>query len=423
MPSDRPVLSRVEARRIVAARGFDHPHGTNGTDRLVGIELEWLVVDAADPSRPAPLDLVEDAARGAGPLPGGSVLTFEPGGQVELSSPPLPLLLACEVTDDDARRLGDALAEAGVALVGLGLEPGPRRERAVHSARYDAMEAFFDCTGSAGRAMMRSTAALQVNLDFGHGDEVQRRWRAAHEVGPVLAAAFANSPIGDTGPTGQHSTRLGIWSAIDGCRTREPDVDAHCRDAWADYALTANVMLVRASDECHVPVLTPLTFEEWIDRGHELGWPTVDDLDYHLTTLFPPVRPRGWLELRMIDAVPAPWWRVAVAVSAVLVQDPCVLDAVRSELAPTIGRWDVAARDGLTDPTFARAARACFAAACEALPGAGADDATIEAADAFVATYVSRGRTPADDRLDAWRAGASALPDPDNGRELERART
>ena len=81
------------------------------------------------------------------------------------------------------------------------------------------MEAFFDCSGSAGRAMMRSTAALQVNLDLGRGDEVQRRWRAAHEVGPVLAAAFANSPIGDTGPTGHRSTRLAIWSAIDGGRT------------------------------------------------------------------------------------------------------------------------------------------------------------------------------------------------------------
>ena len=120
------------------------PDGTNGADRLVGIELEWLVVDAADPSRPVALDLVEDAARGAGPLPGGSLLTFEPGGQVELSSPPLPLRLACDATDDDARRLGDALAEAGIALVGLGLEPGPRRDRVVHAPRYDAMEAYFD---------------------------------------------------------------------------------------------------------------------------------------------------------------------------------------------------------------------------------------------------------------------------------------
>jgi glutamate--cysteine ligase len=429
VPCNRPVLTRVEARRTVSARGFDQPVGgspatdAHATDGLVGIELEWLVVDADDPGRPVPLDRVEAAARDVGPLPGGSVLTFEPGGQVELSSPPLPLLLACDATANDACRLGDALAEAGIALVGLGLEPGPRRDRAVHSARYDAMEEFFDSIGTAGRTMMRSTAALQVNLDLGRGAEVERRWRAAHDVGPVLAAAFANSPIGDDGPTGHRSTRLAVWAAIDGCRTRPPDLTGDCRDAWADYALSANVMLVRASDECHVPVLAPLSFEEWIDDGHQLGWPTVDDLDYHLTTLFPPVRPRGWLELRMIDAVPAPWWRVAVAVSAVLVQHPRLLAEVAPALEPTVGRWDVAARDGLTDPAFAAAARACFEVAGAALPRAGADDATIAATDAFIDTYVSRGRCPADDRLDAWHAGRSPLPEPDNGRDLERART
>jgi len=422
MPSRRPVLTRVEARRTVSARGFDRAPGGPGDDRLVGIELEWLVVDAADPGRPVPVELVESAAREAGPLPGGSVLTFEPGGQVELSSPPLPLPLACDATANDACRLGDALAEEGIALLALGLEPGPRRDRAIRSARYDAMEAFFDAIGPAGRTMMRSTAALQVNLDLGGGAAVDQRWRAAHDVGPVLAAAFANSPIGDDGPTGHRSTRLAVWAAIDGCRTRPPDLSADCRDAWADYALTANVMLMRESDDSHVPVLAPLSFEKWIDGGHELGWPTVDDLDYHLTTLFPPVRPRGWLELRMIDAVPAPWWRVAVATSSVLVQQPGLLAEVAPALEPTIGRWDVAARDGLTDPRFAAAAQACFEVARAALPGAGADDATIAATEAFVDTYVARGRCPADDRLDAWHAGRSPLPEPDNGRQLERTR-
>jgi glutamate--cysteine ligase len=387
----------------------------------VGIELEWLTVEADDPTRPVPLDRVEAAARAAGPLPGGGLLTFEPGGQVELSSPPLPLLLACDATANDARRLGDALAEAGIALVGVGLEPGPRRERAIRNARYDAMEAFFDAIGPAGRTMMRSTAALQVNLDFGRGADVERRWRAARDVGPVLAASFANSPIGHDGPTGNRSTRLAVWAAIDGCRTRAPARTDDCRDAWADYALEANVMLVRASDERHVPALTPLTFGDWIDHGHELGWPTIDDLDYHLTTLFPPVRPRGWLELRMIDAVPAPWWRVAVAVSAVLVQQPELLDDLAPVLEPTLDRYQVAARDGLSDPELATAAKACFEVAQAALPAAGADDATLEATAAYLESYVARGRCPADDRLDAWHAGRSPLPDPDNLRDLEHA--
>ena len=136
-------------------------------------------------------------------------------------------------------------------------------------------------------------------------------------------------------------------------------------------------MLVRTSSDSHVPVLDRFSFGEWIDHGHDLGWPTLEDLEYHLTTLFPPVRPRGWLELRMLDAVPAPWWRVAVAVSAVLVQQPDLVDEIRPVLAPTLGRWADAARDGLSDPDLAAAARVCFEVALTALPDAGADPSTI----------------------------------------------
>jgi glutamate--cysteine ligase len=116
----------------------------------------------------------------------------------------------------------------------------------------------------------------------------------------------------------------------------------------------------------------------------------------------------------MIDAVPAPWWRAAVAVSAVLVHDPDLVDQIRPALEPTLRRWGDAARDGLSNPEFAAAARACFEAAIAALPGAGADASTIAATVAYADRYVARGRCPADDRLDAWDAGRSPLPIPDN---------
>jgi glutamate--cysteine ligase len=420
VPTRLPTLTRAEAHRAIASQGFDRPSPSTVTDHEVGIELEWLAVDAVEPSRPAARDAVRAAVSVVDPLPGGSRITFEPGGQVELSSPPLPLGRACAATARDAAILGDALAASGVALVALGLEPGPRRERTLHSPRYDAMEAYFDSSNAAGRTMMRSTAALQVNLDLGAGSVVEARWRAAHDLGPMLAAAFANSPIGADGPTGYRSTRLAVWSEIDAYRTLAPPPLGDCRDAWATYALAAPVMLVRASAEHHVPVLTRLPFGDWIDSGHELGFPTLEDLEYHLTTLFPPVRPRGWLELRMLDAVPSPWWCAAVAVSAVLVGDSRLMARVASALAPTRGRWSAAARHGLADPTFAAAARVCFDVALEALPAAGADAPTIAATEEFVARYVARGRCPADDCLDAWRAGRSPLPPPDNavGRRL-----
>ena len=419
MPTATPVLTRTEARDAIAARGFDRPPTAPSPGRHVGIELEWLAVDAEDPARPAPPEAVHAAATAVGPLPEASRLTFEPGGQVELSSPPLPLDHTCEAVARDAEVLGDALADAGVALVSLGLEPGPQRDRVLRSPRYDAMEAYFDSCGPAGRTMMRSTAALQVNLDLGSGREIEGRWRAAHDVGPVLAAAFANSPIAEAGPTGYRSTRLAVWSGVDRSRTTPVDDGngsrrAGFRDTWADYALAAPVMLVRTSDETYEPLVAPLTFGNWIGHGHELGWPTLDDLDYHLTTLFPPIRPKGWLELRMLDAVPAPWWRVAAAVSAVLVQDADAANAVRDALAPVRNRWDVAARCGLADPALAAAARTCFAAALEALPGADVDPTTLAATREFVDRYVARGRCPADDRLDDWRAGRPPFPPADN---------
>ena len=419
MPSATPALNRTEARDAIASLGFDRTSTAPDPGRHVGIELEWLAVDAEDPARPASLDAVRAAATAVGPLPEASRLTFEPGGQVELSSPPLPLHQSCEAAARDAEVLGDALADAGVALVSLGLEPGPQRDRVLRSPRYDAMEAYFDSCGPSGRTMMRSTAALQVNLDLGAGCEIERRWQAAHDVGPVLAAAFANSPIAEAGPTGYRSTRLAVWSGVDRRRTTAVDDgngsrSTDFRGVWADYALAAPVMLVRTSDETYEPLVAPLTFGAWIGRGHELGWPTLDDLEYHLTTLFPPVRPKGWLELRMLDSVPSPWWRVAAAVSAVLVQDADAAEAVRGALAPVRNRWDAAARCGLADPPLGAAARTCFAIALDALPAADVDPTTLDATREFVERYVARGRCPADDRLDDWRAGRPPFPAPDN---------
>ena len=283
----------------------------------------------------------------------------------------------------------------------------------MRSPRYDAMEAFFDTNGSAGRTMMRSTASLQVNLDLGEGAEIERRWRAAHDLGPMLAAAFANSPFGTDGPSGSRSTRLDVWSDIDPGRTTPAGVDdtSRCADAWADYALAADVMLVRKDDTHHHAQLTPLAFGDWVEHGHRLGWPTIDDLEYHLTTLFPPVRPRGWLELRMLDALPTPAWRVASAVSAVLIQDQSLDDVVRS-IAPTRTRWSEAARDALSDAPLGQAACSCFAAALDALPSAGADTCTLTATEDYIEHYVARGRCPADDLLDQWHSSADPLPRP-----------
>jgi glutamate--cysteine ligase len=168
-------------------------------------------------------------------------------------------------------------------------------------------------------------------------------------------------------------------------------------------------MLVRAGPDHFRPVRADLSFARWMAEGHELGYPTLDDFAYHLTTLFPPVRPKGWLELRMIDAVPDPWWKVAVAVTAALLDDPEALDTAERACRPVAGCWAEAAAYGLGHPGLASAAGSCFAAAIEALPRLGVRGDTIAACEDFRDRYVDRRRSPADDILDAWRAATRYL--------------
>ncbi|GMU79002.1 MAG: glutamate--cysteine ligase EgtA [Acidimicrobiia bacterium] len=411
MPAAQPVLHLEDATRIVAARGFEADGGRG--PRRMGIEMEWCTVRLDEPSLPADFDAVQRGAAAA-TLPHASRVSFEPGGQVELSSEALPGLLAIPSLRADAAALGAALHREGVGMVAIGLEPGTRRARFLRSPRYDAMEAFFDAASDAGRTMMRSTAALQVNLDLGPTSEVEARWSLVHAVGPVLAATFAHSPFAGGRPSGWRSTRLAVWKHVDPGRTAPVANGVRGPEAWAAYALAADVMLVRHRRDEHLPVPPGLSFAEWIARGHPAGWPDVDDLDYHLTTLFPPVRPRGWYELRMIDALGARWWPVAAAVATVLLDDPDAAACARRATAPVRDRWDDAARHGLAHPDLAAAAQHCFRAARSALGRRGADPATIDATGEFEDRFVRRGRTPADDLLDAWHRSGTLLPPADN---------
>jgi glutamate--cysteine ligase len=357
---------------------------------LVGLEAEWLSVAVADPAAPVPFDSLQEAVDGAGPLPAGSAVTWEPGGQLELSTPPAADVGgACASLAADMAAVRPLAQDAGVDLAAIGIDPRRPPQRVVDTPRYEAMETFFAADGDEGRRMMCSTAALQVNVGASH------RWEVAHAVGPALAAAFSNSPVVDGRPTGSKSTRLATWWAIDPTRT------APARTDWADYALAARVMLMR-DDSSFVPVCTPLPFAAWVEDGHELGHPTVDDLDYHLTTLFPPVRAKSWLEVRYLDAVPDPWWRAAATVvSAVLVDDEAAERARRAS-AGTENLWSEASRFGLEHEDLARAAGGCFDAALDAGPRVGADTASLDVTAEYADRFVARGRTPADDLLDRW---------------------
>lgn len=398
-PGDRPAPGR--------APGTARRRST----RRVGLEGEWHTRPVADPSADVRLDDLRGCLRAwttPNPaLPGGSVVSWEPGGQLELSSPPADgVQAAIDRLAQDTAAVGGVLREHGVELVGAGLDPLRTPRRQLRSPRYDAMEAFFDGDGPEGRVMMSRTAALQVNVDGGvDDDEAERRWRRAHLLGPTLVAAFANSPWLAGRPTGWCSTRQATWHAMDPTRTASA-LGPPGRRAWVDYALAARVMFIRCADDHYVPLRHPLSFGRWLAAGHELGWPTEEDLDYHLTTLFPPVRPRGWLELRYLDALPEPWWRVAAAVTIALLDDDEAAEEAEDATRSTGSLWCEGARVGLRHPELAASAGRCFAAALGALDRLGVDTATRDQCAAFVERYVDRARCPADD----WTGDASDAP-------------
>jgi glutamate--cysteine ligase len=240
------------------------------------------------------------------------------------------------------------------------------------------MEAHFDHTGPDGRRMMCNTAALQVNIDAAAGLE-RECWRTAHAIGPAMVAAFANSPD----DAGRRSTRVATWLAMDQRRTGA--VTGELPSGWFDYALAAPAILGRDDDGDCVALPPGLVFGEWLDLGSACGFPSLEDLAYHLTLLFPPVRPRGWLEVRYLDALPSPWWEVAVRVLAALLS-PDALNGARRAVLGTETLWHEAAAHGLDDERLAQAADRCFAIALDATADAGVAD--------YMERYVAR-RVPA----------------------------
>lgn len=395
-------FSEVAAETYVASTCFK-----TGPPRLVGIELEWLLRHRSDPTRPlSPVDL--DLARLCADVLRTGRLTVEPGGQLELSSHPFAdPVEGLRRIEADTAALRAALEPAGLELVGLGLDPHRLPHRVLDLPRYAAMERYFDRRGPAGRTMMCSTASLQLNLDV--GEDLHLRWDLLHALLPVLVAAFANSPVTSGPAGGTRSGRAAVWAAVDPARTRPVhtgDPDSDPRAAWAEYALAAPVLCLRA-DGPDWSAPPGLTFRDWL-RGRGPRPATRSDLEYHLTTLFPPVRPRGHLELRVIDAQRTDADAgAALALVWSLCSDGRAADLAREALAPLPADDAVLARArraALTDRELAAATTACFEAAVAATGRLGAPG-LAPVLESFVERYVERGRCPADDTLDAWAAG------------------
>ncbi|RKR86036.1 glutamate--cysteine ligase [Micromonospora pisi] len=378
-----------------------------GPPMLSGVELEWTVHDRDDPTQPVSSDRLRDAlgphapstldpAGAQSPLPGHGTVSVEPGGQVEISSAPHRSLRAlCAHTDADIEQLSQLLGAAGLTLGTSGIDPHRPPRPAVETPRYRAMRAAFDRRGPAGRTMMYSTAGLQVCVDAGTPERFGARWDAVHALGPPMLAAFATARHHAGIDTGWASARMATWFAIDPARTRpawrSTGAGADPVNVWSAYALGAPLLCVRRPDgDWRAPA--GITFRDWIG-GALPEPPTVDDLEYHLSTLFPPVRARGYLEVRYLDAQPPGEWIAPVGVLAALLGDDSALNLAREACEPVLDQWDVAARHGLADPTLAGAAAAVLRVALAAL-----DRTDLEPATRDDITHIVQRRLAAADR-------------------------
>lgn len=341
------------------------------------------------------------------PTRAGGRLTFEPGGQIEHSSGPHmdTAALAGEI-EETWTILEQRFHSEDVCLVSLGLDPWhdvdqvPQQQKA---SRYPAMAEYFSSAWPAGATMMRNTCSIQVNIEGGVGRSRQDRWLAANLMSPLLTAIFACSP----GDRGEKSTRALTWQQIDPTRTGFPgwtcstDADA-IRDTTA-RALNANVMFV-ARDGIARALRPGWSFADWVREGHpSFGRPTIQDLETHLTTVFPEVRPRrGVLELRAIDALPRRWWMVPCVLSAALIFDDEALGVVIETLAhhgddlPDL--WRRAALAGLGDQQLRGAAEKLGRLALEAANRQDRfDPRALSDTEQFLERFTMRGRSPSDE--------------------------
>jgi len=407
-------LTRAALLADLEANTFAAPVHATLTPRRVGAETEFIPVETATGRRcsiegegpTATLPFVRRYGARQGwsetltpkgtpcfTLPAGGTLTFEPGGQLEYSTPPcrspsalLALLRAVVLP------LRAAAAAEGITLLAVGIDPVNPIEGAplmLRTKRYQCMADYLARRSPAGARMMRQTAAFQVALDL--DDEPWLRWQVLNAAAPYMVAIFANSAVYAGAETGCSSARATVWRALDPARTGLPWSEVRPVERYLEFALTAPAILLPAVGGEQV------SFAEWLDRAQV----TTHEWHDHLTTLFPEVRPRGHFELRSADAVSPQWYAAPIALAVGITYDSRALRAAADLLgAPDLGLLEHAGRVGLRDPSIARTAADLVQIAlegCEGLGPAYFNPSDVEQARTFFEQYTHRGRCPADD--------------------------
>jgi glutamate--cysteine ligase len=352
---------------------------------------------------------------------GAETISLEPGGQFELSGAPVETLHeTCAEARVHLEQVADVGKQLGLGFLGVGFSPKWTLEETprMPKQRYAVMTRYMPLVGRQGLDMMYRTCTIQVNLDFGDEADMVKKFRVSLALQPIATALFAASPFKEGKPNGFKSLRSEVWRDTDPDRTGmlpfvfEPGMGF---ERYTDYALDVPMYFVYRNGK-YIDV-AGASFRDFMEgRLPQLPGerPTLDDWSDHLTTLFPEVRMKRFLEMRGADGGR---WRRICALPAFwvgLLYDQTALDAAwdlvkswtaeeRQELRNTVPKTALQTR-------FRRGTVQDIAIEAVAIARTGLknrdrrnsrqQDETIHLA--FVEETAASGRTPADDLLERY---------------------
>jgi glutamate--cysteine ligase len=265
--------------------------------------------------------------------PGGTV-SLEPGGQLELSG--APLVTVHETAAEMAQHVAEVKAvgeELDVGFVGLGFSPKWSRAETprMPKGRYGIMTAYMPKVGSLGLDMMYRSCTVQVNLDFASEADMVKKLRVSLALQPVAAAIFANSPLTEGRPNGYQSFRSAVWLDTDKARTGMLPFAFEAGmgfERYVDYALDVPMYFVYR-DNRYIDA-SGKSFRDFLAGRLDVlpgERPDIQDWADHLSTLFPEVRMKRFLEMRGADAGSAARVSEVAALWTGLLYDQDALDA------------------------------------------------------------------------------------------------
>jgi glutamate--cysteine ligase len=251
---------------------------------------------------------IGEAGRTVALTQGGASITLEPGGQLELSGAPLRTIHeTCDEFNSHLALMKRVCAGPRIVWLGLGIHPiHPVADLPVMpKERYRIMRRYLPSRGPLALEMMFATATVQANFDYASEADMAEKMRVAMGVSPVVSAIFANSSLSEGKPNGFVSRRLHAWELTDPDRTGllpfvfEEDFGYR---RYVEWALDVPMFFV-VRGERYLPG-DGSSFRRFLERGFAGTRPTLADFDRHLTTLFPDVRLKRFIEVRGADAVP-----------------------------------------------------------------------------------------------------------------------